>query len=569
MDMESFMNKIIIKALLCNSLCTFAYSQAPIAKFEDNEIRVPTLEISDKYYESVTLKYLGGVEFEVTQVLDSDRTFINVASKFESGKLLLNSLEVGEDTYTDLTFDYIGGIKLSLSKFSGPINNLEFKETPFTIREPGSWKTTETIYNAKTSDFDKKSGNIFTMDFPIMDIDRDGLKDIIIAGVKYENDSFIDKKVPLRWLKNTGKSFELGDSSIFPESSSRVHIRFAYVADFNNDGFDDFFAAAHGLDTAPFSGEANLLLLSDPNGGLIDAGKDDPLFNYSGYTHAASIGDVNNDGNLDIVTSDICCGVDRNGMTRILVNDGTGKFTRNESKAMPDSTVNPLYNNAGIAVSLIDLDQDKDDDLIIGSMNKEKGDRVYWNSGDGVFDFSEFTSLPVFLDINNQPLYESLDILGTDLNFDGVMDLVISKTAKYQSMGLQFLINEGDKNFTDATNKYSPWAYELPQNSQAIPFWLEELDINKDGLPDLKLNYDKWGDNTYPHLWIRKNDGSYEEYDSTNLPRTGWFWVIDIDQDGDLDLVNRNRVFQGRTGPDNHLSDTFMEWRILSSQIFK
>ena len=213
------MNKIIIKALLCNSLCTFAYSQAPIAKFEDNEIRVPTLEISDKYYESVTLKYLGGVEFS-NCVLDSDKTsFINVASKFESGKLLLNSLEVGEDTYTDLIFDYVGGIKLALSKFSGPINNLEFKETSFAIREPDSWKTTETIYNAKTNDFDKKSGNIFTMDFPIIDIDRDGLKDIIIAGVKYENDSFIDKKVPLRWLKNTGKSFELGDSSIFPESS--------------------------------------------------------------------------------------------------------------------------------------------------------------------------------------------------------------------------------------------------------------------------------------------------------------------------------------------------------------
>ena len=155
-----------------------------------------------------------------------------------------------------------------------------------------------------------------------------------------------------------------------------------------------FSLVAHGLDTAPFSGEANLLLLGDPNGGFIDAGKDDPLFNYSGYTHAASIGDVNNDGNLDIVTSDICCGVDRNGMTRILVNDGTGKFTRNESKAMPDSTVNQFYNNAGIAVSLIDLDQDKDDDLIIGSMNKEKGDRVYWNTGDGSLIFQNSRLCP-------------------------------------------------------------------------------------------------------------------------------------------------------------------------------
>ena len=54
MDMKSVMNRIIIKTLFCNLLCTFAYSQAPIAKFEDNEIRVPTLEISDKYYESVT-----------------------------------------------------------------------------------------------------------------------------------------------------------------------------------------------------------------------------------------------------------------------------------------------------------------------------------------------------------------------------------------------------------------------------------------------------------------------------------------------------------------------------------
>ena len=47
-----------------------------------------------------------------------------------------------------------------------------------------------------------------------------------------------------------------------PHQLAGIHEREAVIADFNGDGIDDFFIADHGLDTQPFPGAQNMLVMS-------------------------------------------------------------------------------------------------------------------------------------------------------------------------------------------------------------------------------------------------------------------------------------------------------------------
>lgn len=541
-------------------------AQPPIASFENNEIKIPSLVINGKAYKDIVLKHLGEYKFDVASIVDTQKRYIHAASNFRAGILNLNALEVDKAVYADVKFKYLGGTTLSLLDYKGPIRELSFKLTDFLLTEPKEWKSNETVYDGVNGVFITKRGAVLETDFKTLDLDNDGLKDILIASGLFENDKPGKDKMPLLWLKNTGKGFELGNPNIFPDTSSRISTFNIHVADFNKDGQEDIFLPSVGYDGYPYPGEANLLLLSNSNGKYEDVSIKNPNFDYLGFTHGSAIGDINNDGNIDIVTNDSCAYQNISG-TRILVNDGKGAFTRANIKNTESYDFPPFQKFCpGWQVALIDLNNDGYDEIVMGSNALNlKEDRIYWNDKSGEFDFSNYTSIPSFKSFDGNYLYDTLAILETDLNFDGKVDIVMSKSQRYVGMGLQFLINNGDKTFTDATKSYSPWVISGPGSADAIPYWISETDINKDGLPDLKLNYDKWGNDKFPHIWLRIKDGGYEEYPSASLPKVGWFWLLDYDLDGDEDLINRNQVWKKNSSTGNILEAVF-EWRILENE---
>lgn len=110
------------------------------------------------------------------------------------------------------------------------------------------------------------------------------------------------------------------------------------------------------------------------------------------------------------------------------------------------------------------------------------------------------------------------------------------------------------------------------RSDQINPFYLDEIDINLDGLIDLKLSYDRPSysedgeTKIFPHFWIKQKDGSYEELSTEILNQKGWFWLIDYDEDGDIDIINRSSRFQQRSGEESYLSDEIFEWRILENE---
>ncbi|MDA0196534.1 MAG: FG-GAP-like repeat-containing protein [Bacteroidetes bacterium] len=109
-----------------------------------------------------------------------------------------------------------------------------------------------------------------------------------------------------------------------------MHARQWLVGDFNNDGGDDLFIADHGSDFFPFPGYPNILLLN--SGGSLSNNSSN-VGSISVFTHGAAIGDIDNNGSLDIFMNNHQGLEDIGGATAdnfIFLNNGSGVFTKSK-----------------------------------------------------------------------------------------------------------------------------------------------------------------------------------------------------------------------------------------------
>ncbi|MEM7138416.1 MAG: VCBS repeat-containing protein [Myxococcota bacterium] len=101
------------------------------------------------------------------------------------------------------------------------------------------------------------------------------------------------------------------------------HPRVFSVADFNGDGRSDLLIGDHGLDQPPFAGFQNQLLVQQAQGGVADESLA-RLGERNGFTHCACAADVDNDGDVDLLTCDL--NVNQESGVVLSVNDGSGQF---------------------------------------------------------------------------------------------------------------------------------------------------------------------------------------------------------------------------------------------------
>jgi FG-GAP-like repeat len=325
--------------------------------------------------------------------------------------------------------------------------------------------------------------------FLFADLNGDGGDDLVLPG-------FFGVGEPLPWQPRIGyvalsspTGLRTADPAVFPIDSLRsVHPREFAVADFNGDGFNDFFVADHGYDAPPFPGYQNQLFLSSATATGTPKWTDatPALPQVLDFTHSVAVGDVNGDGKTDIF-------VGNGGLpdTSFLINDGNGGFTPN-TQLLPINPGQP-YNTTNIGFTsshIVDLDGDGKPELVLGSSYPFRATQVLWNEA-GTFAGGAFTALPEPAGFGQD--WTILDVQSVDLNGDGLQDLVLSYQAHVLNGGwrVQFLINRGNRRFTDETATYLPFPNVV---SSGIPSsqitWIDAIkpiDLNGDGRIDFVM----------------------------------------------------------------------------------
>lgn len=328
------------------------------------------------------------------------------------------------------------------------------------------------------------------------------------------------------------------------------------VLDYDGDGRLDLYQTNHcaaGSLTAP---APNRLFRQEEGGAFKEvpdaAGLDDP-----GYGHGVAVGDIDNDGDVDVFVANY-------GANAIYVNEG-GDFVNHTSKS--GISGDAWSSSAGF------FDYDRDGDLDLWVVNFAVYDRdrkcfagtsteapdycgphmfdgltdtLYRNNGDGTFtDVSEEAGVTL--------PGRGWGLVCADLTGDGWPDVYVANDEE----PAQLWVNQRDGSFEEEA-VFRGCAYNMAGRVEA-GMGVAIADVDRDGRLDLFKTHIGGETNT---LYLSQN--SDELYDDTtpqssmgavDRPYTGWgCGFFDYDHDGALDVAIANgRVNKGVAQPDSPL----------------
>ena len=260
-------------------------------------------------------------------------------------------------------------------------------------------------------------------------------------------------------------------------------------------------------------GESNLPVAGS---GFVDTGQSLGMDN----SLAVALGDLDGDGDLDIVVANVGTG------SRVYLNDGDGMGNFSDSGQLLG-----LGSIATTSITLGDIDGDGDLDILLPDARREviagvmtpliSSYDIYLNDGIGGFTDSG-QLLELFTD--------TLAILG-DIDGDGDLDVMLAGAGASGSSAIDgnlIYFNDGAGGFTDSVG----WGGNDPNNA----FARESLilgDIDNDG--DLDVLVVNRG-NAENQIFFNNGSGVFTD---SNQPLDGNFFALgDVDNDGDLDVAS-------------------------------
>jgi uncharacterized repeat protein (TIGR01451 family) len=189
------------------------------------------------------------------------------------------------------------------------------------------------------------------------DYDNDGFVDLLVT------DYFATKFNLLFHNNGNGTFTKVTNNSIANEAASSVS---ASWADYNNDGLNDVFICN--------TNDENNSLYTNLGNGEFQKVTNSPVFTDGGKSIGSSWGDIDNDGDLDLLV--VNGGNQKNFLYRNNRNAGFARINNGD-------LTNTLGNSSGS--TFVDFDNDGDLDVFITD-DAEKGNTLYSNDGTGIFN---------------------------------------------------------------------------------------------------------------------------------------------------------------------------------------
>ncbi len=331
-----------------------------------------------------------------------------------------------------------------------------------------SWFSSAQLYK---SDGSKYLNNPFIDEQSAqLDIDGDGLEDLFYYE-GYDLQISPTPNPPPSIFMNTGTN--LKQTNYTGTNIKNPHGTKILVGDFNNDSLPDLFsnvAVDPPFFAFPFLNDNCHLILNSKNG--LSSVKEFP---DQGFWYTGCSGDIDNDGDLDIITFNFHS--QGNGVkSRIMWNDGKANFT-NDFAGIGDIPV--TYQS-----ELVDINNDGFLDLVIVFIpttfpSRVNDFRVLWGNGRG---FSLANSS--FINISGEWYLVNLDF--TDLDADGTKEIIASgnynnPTGSGASIYFISLFKSTDKGktFSDKTSQY------VDSNTAGRFYHIRVQDIDKNGQLDI------------------------------------------------------------------------------------
>ena len=321
-----------------------------------------------------------------------------------------------------------------------------------------------------------------------VDYNRDGYLDYIQFPMRGAMGTDNHRENVRFWLGKPDGSFEedpLNDNRLVGTVYS-VHIKYA---DLNDDGYPDFCSFSSGYDREGSTYDYPVILMSGPDGVYTDLRFPD----YVAYFHGGEVGDIDNDGDIDVVFISIY-GANYNDCL-LLINDGKGNFTeKNFAEILDVGELNKRFSTPGHGVchgdlNIIDLNNDGYNDLAFtgsdvwdddGSIFYATAPMVLWGNSSGIYGGTNYSLLP------RCRLGYSIceDLAFYDINGDGVKEIIAERNGDGQLGGTRFYMKGylqvcelENGQYVDKTDEYIPvenTAYNETKSETAL--WIENID---------------------------------------------------------------------------------------------